>query len=164
MTRRAVRPVQRGFLPARSAPCARCPFRRESVPGYLGAGSPESFVDCVQRGDPLPCHLTVDYDDPSWKRRWSAQAVGSGEICSGSLVFMANRLQLSQTPGFPRAPADRVAVFGNAIEFVRHHREAAIRSWDDDDQDRGAQLQRKLIASAAVATGDPIVDFKNRRK
>lgn len=33
------------------------------MPGWLGAGSPESFLDCMQRDEPLPCHQTIDYDD-----------------------------------------------------------------------------------------------------
>jgi hypothetical protein len=47
--------------------------------------------------------------------------------------------------------------------YVRHHREAAVHSWDDDEQNDGAQMHRELIADAAKRIGQPIVDFKNRK-
>lgn len=143
-------------------PCSDCPFRRKSMPGWLGAGSPESFLDCIQRDEPLPCHQTIDYDDPAWLEKWTAQEGGS--MCAGALVFMANKLQRPKTRGFPTMPPDKDQVFANSLEFVRHHREASVRSWNDDDQNDGAKLQRELVRRGAEARGQPIVDFKNKAK
>jgi hypothetical protein len=143
-------------------PCNDCPFRRASMPGWLGAGSPESFLDCLQRDEPLPCHQTVDYEDPLWAEKWSAQEVGS--MCAGALVFMANKMQRPRSREFPTMPPDKVVVFANSVEFVRHHREAAVRSWEDVDQNEGAQLQRELVKRAAENAGSPIVDYKNKRR
>ena len=144
-------------------PCSNCPFRRESMPGWLGAGSPESFIDCIQRDEPLPCHPTIDYDDRHWLAKWMAQGDDTGSICAGSLIFMANKLQRPHDPAFPTMKADRETVFSNSIEFVRHHREAAVRSWDDEDQNDGAQLHRKMIADAAMRVDKPIIDFLHKR-
>ncbi len=148
------------YRPPTSKPCSDCPFRRASMPGWLGAGSPESFIDCMQRDEPLPCHQTIDYDDPAWLEKWSAQENGS--MCAGALIFMANRAQRPRAREFPTMPPDKVAVFSNSVEFVRHHREAAVRSWDDDEQNEGAQLHRELVKRAAVIGGHPIVDLKNK--
>lgn len=49
-------------------------------------------------------------------------------------------------------------------EFVRHHRESVICSWNDDDQNEGAQLHRELIKRAAKSLKQPIVDFKQKPK
>jgi len=132
------------------------------MPGWLGAGSPESFIDCMNRDEPLPCHQTIDYDDPDWLVKWSAQEDGS--MCAGALIFMANKMQRPRTRGFPTLPPDKVAVFSNTVEFVRHHREAGTHSWDDDAQNEGAKLQRELVRRGAEAAGQPIVDHKNKRR
>lgn len=148
------------YRPPTPKPCSDCPFRRASMPGWLGAGSPESFLDCLQRDEPLPCHQTIDYDDPRWLEKWNAQQGGS--MCGGALIFLANKLQHPRTRGFPTLPSDRVTVFSDSLEFVRHHREAPVHSWDDDGQNEGAQLQRELVRHAAEAAGRPIVDFGRR--
>lgn len=145
------------YRPPTKQPCSDCPFRRKAMPGWLGAGSPESFVDCMNRDEPLPCHQTIDYDDPAWLEKWSTQE--SGSMCAGALVFMANKLQRPKAPGFPTMPQDKINVFANTLEFVRYHREAGTHSWDDDAQNDGAQLQREIIRRGAESMGQPIVDF-----
>lgn len=150
------------YRPPTKQPCNSCPFRRKAMPGWLGAGSPESFLDCLQRDEPLPCHQTIDYDDPKWLEKWAAQETGS--MCAGALVFMANKAQRPRDREFPTMPQDKAEVFSNSLEFVRHHREAAVHSWDDVIQTDGAQLQRELVKRAAAASGQPIVDRKNKRE
>lgn len=149
------------YRPPVAKSCSACPFRREAMPGWLGAGSPESFIDCMQHDEPLPCHQTIDYDNPHWLVEWVHQKNGS--MCAGSLIFMANKLQRPHTPGFPTMPPDHENVFSNTVEFVRYHREAGVHSWDDDEQNEGAQMHRELIADAAKRIGQPIVDFKTRK-
>lgn len=141
------------YAPPVASPCSACPFRRKSMPGWLGAGSPESFLDCMQNDEPLPCHKTIDYDDPRWEEKWSAQQTGS--MCAGALIFMANKMQRPRTPGFPTLAPDQTNVFANSLEFVRHHREAAVHSWKDEEQSEGAQLQRELIKHAVEAQAKP---------
>src|SRR5271154_2443844 len=103
-------------------PCSQCPFRRKSMPGWLGNSSPEGFIDCIQRDEPLPCHQTIDYDDPRWLSKWIEQQ-GAGKMCAGALVFMANKVQRPHDREFPTMPKDPANVFSNSVEFVRHHRE-----------------------------------------
>ncbi len=150
------------YRPPTKQPCSDCPFRRKAMPGWLGAGSPESFLDCMQRDEPLPCHQTIDYGDPRWLDKWIAQE--NGPMCGGALIFMANKLQRSRDREFPTMPPDKTEVFSDSLEFVRHHREAAAHSWDDDAQNEGAQLQRELVRRAAAARGEPIVDRKRVSK
>lgn len=149
------------YRPPVAKPCSDCPFRRKAMPGWLGASSPEGFIDCMERDEPLPCHQTIDYDnDPDWLLRWVRQGEDTGNMCAGALIFMANKVQ--QHP-FQRMPKDHESVFSNTIEFVRYHREAGAHSWSEDGQSAGAQMRRELIADAAKRMGQPIVDFKNRK-
>jgi len=152
------------YRPPVAKPCSDCPFRRKAMPGWLGGSSPEGFIDCMQRDEPLPCHQTIDYDDnPHWLETWMKQGDDTGNICAGSLIFMANKIQRPHDRDFPTMEPDRENVFSNSVEFVRYHREAPVHSWDDAEQNEGAQLHRELIKRAAIAAGQPIVDFKDKR-
>lgn len=147
------------YRPPVAKPCSDCPFRRKAMPGWLGASSPEGFIDCMERDEPLPCHQTIDYDNnPHWLVEWMHQKTGN--MCAGALIFMANKVQ--QHP-FQRMSKDHENVFSNTIEFVRYHREAGVHSWDEDDQNDGAKMRRQLITDSAKRMGQPIVDFKARK-
>lgn len=140
-------------------PCSDCPFRRKSIPGWLGRSSPEGFLDCMQRNEPLPCHQTIDYEDPDWLVKWTEQGDDTGSMCAGALIFLANKLQRHP---FKKLPKDTELVFANSLEFVRHHRESPVRSWDDKDMTSAEYMHRKVIADAAEKMGQPIIDFKQR--
>ena len=46
----------------RTAPCAKCPFRRD-VPGFLMQERAEEIAEAITEGDAaFWCHQTVDYD------------------------------------------------------------------------------------------------------
>lgn len=147
------------FVDPVSQPCNNCPFRRKSMPGWLGAGSPESFIDCMQRDEPLPCHQTVDYDDEHWLAKWMLQRDSKMKMCAGALVFMRNKLQNNP---FAKVEKDHENIFSNSVEFVRHHREASTHSWKEEDQEPTAHMHRKIIAEAAEKMGKPIIDFAAR--
>jgi len=100
-------------------PCGDCPFRRVSTPNHLGASTPEEFVATALADVPMPCHLTIDYDDPEWKEKWLQGQ--EGKFCAGSLVFAANMCKLSRDPARPKLPADREKVFSWPAEFLKHH-------------------------------------------
>jgi hypothetical protein len=119
------------YRPALAQPCRECPFRRAAMPGWLGSGDPQSFVTAIQREQPLPCHLTVDYEDSRWETQWDRQEIGS--TCTGSLIMSANMCKIPRDRSFPRAPADRTAVFSHPLEFIQHHEAADVRSWDMPD-------------------------------
>src|SRR5258706_14268375 len=85
-------------------PCNECPFRRASMPGWLGAGTPQSFVIEISYEHPLPCHRTLDYSDPDWLAKWTDQKVG--RVCAGALILAANMSKRPRDPAFPRLPRD----------------------------------------------------------
>lgn len=118
-------------------PCSDCPFRRKSMPGWLGASAPERFIGSIMTELPLPCHQTIDYDgDPSWKEKWEAQEIGS--ICAGALILSANLCKMPRDREFPRMKSDREQVFATPNEFIDHHRKLGVGSWhglDDEFED-----------------------------
>ena len=124
------------------------------MPGWLGASSPEGFIDCINRDDLLPCHQTIDYADPSWKKKWIDQAIG--KACAGALIMSANMCKTPRDPSFPTMPRDRIAVFASPMEFIRHHRESLAQSWDDNDQSDEAKYLKKLFIRAAKEQGQPM--------
>lgn len=143
-------------------PCNDCPFRLKAMPGWLGAGAPESFIDCINRDEPLPCHQTVDYEDPDWKEKWMAQQ--TGKMCAGALILAANTGKMPRDRSFPRMEPDDTAVFASPIDFVRYHREARVHSWDDEDQSDETKFLRGVFADAAKRTGKPFNEPKKRRR
>lgn len=112
-------------------PCRACPYRKKSLPGWLGAASPEHFMLTTfgekpfetEAGTimmpvgpeyPMPCHLTIDYEDPEWKDFWEANwAHGerTGSLCAGAAVMFANRAKRPKYINLPKRPADRENVF-----------------------------------------------------
>ena len=98
-------------------PCRECPFRRESLPGYLGADNPRHFVALAMSDEQMPCHLTVDYESDDWRE----QAEQEGTQCSGRAIFLANQFKLTRNREVGRLPRDVVSVFQWPHEFLAHH-------------------------------------------
>lgn len=98
------------------SPCDQCPFRRKSIPGWLGADTPENFIETTMADYPMPCHSTVDYEDPGW-----FENLDEAQACAGALVFFANLCKLSRDPKRPKLPADHEWVFSRPEEFLEHH-------------------------------------------
>jgi hypothetical protein len=131
------------------------------MPGWLGASSPEGFVDCINQDDVLPCHQTIDYADPHWKDKWIAQSIGNA--CAGALVMAANMCKMPRDRDFPKMPRDAKTVFANPLDFVRHHRGNLAQSWNDDDQSDEAKYLRVLFERQAKKTGQPIRKSRQRK-
>lgn len=121
------------YRPPTPEPCKRCPFRLIALAGWLGDSSPEGFIECIQREDPLPCHSSIDYRRADWKEKWLAGKLG--KTCSGSLALMENMCKRPRDPAFPKLPegVDRSKVFPTAQAFIDHHRAGPSKSWDDNE-------------------------------
>ncbi len=127
-------------------PCPQCPFRRKSAPGWLGAATPEELMAAAINDYPLPCHMTLDYQDPDWKEKWEkdvrSNTDGTMHYCAGAAVFFANRFQRSRDPKRPRLPVDRDNVFSAPQEFIWHHASSPVKSWEfGDDHAEEARVQ-----------------------
>jgi hypothetical protein len=84
-------------------PCNECPFRRQSLKGWLGENNPVNFVVCAQIETPVQCH-----------KKWSMQ-------CAGRATMWANSAKVPRDPKLLRVEPNRTTVFSNIMEFMKHH-------------------------------------------
>lgn len=95
-------------------PCKECPFRRQSVPGWLGCNpngevaKAEEYIHIAHSDTTLPCHLNPQTD------------------CKGLRIY---RRHVHKIPRDPAAAAlvvntqtDTAEVFCTPAEFISHHR------------------------------------------
>lgn len=63
--------------------CAQCPFRRDSLPSYLGDYTAASITTSIWRNQPFYCHTKINYANPGW----ATVAQAKGKLCLGSMAF-----------------------------------------------------------------------------
>lgn len=109
-------------------PCGACPFRKKSAPGWLGDSTPEDFIATTLDDSLMPCHKTVDYDDPEWRDKM-IEMDSKVQHCAGARIFYKNQckmtrnvLQLYLEKHGAVKPVEKSAdVFLNRAEFLAHH-------------------------------------------
>lgn len=101
-------------------PCAQCPFRRDSLRGYLGASTTLEFLSMAEHEPRVPCHIHVDYEDEDWEDKLHLVP-----RCAGHAIYLRNRGKCPHDRGLAdmvRSVApDRDNVFGMHLEFLRYH-------------------------------------------
>lgn len=123
------------FRPVAKRPCAECPFRKKAPAGWLGAASPEEFASSLWHEDPLPCHSTIDYEDPAWHALWIQRRIGN--LCRGALEMAAKSGKLARDQVAQPRVIPSSAVFDRLRDFLDHHNAAPVKSWlfgKDDDE------------------------------
>lgn len=102
-------------------PCNYCPFVRTSAPGYLGAATPEEFLGSTQGEAHMPCHSSIDYEDPDWR-----ETLPDASHCAGSLIFLKNICQLPRDADLAEKRAqvepNHAEVFSRPDQFLDHHK------------------------------------------
>lgn len=106
--------------------CNACPFRRDSLAGWLGESShdPWDFLSSYNHGEtPLPCHKQVKWGQPD-----SQEQAANAKICRGSLIMMRNENKLPRDRAFSdqvlRIPKDKELIFEHHGKFMKHHRQS----------------------------------------
>lgn len=105
----------------RKTPCAECPWRRNSLRGWLGEDNPEDFYRAnITNEGAMPCHMQIDYEDPHWKETQLPDA----DLCAGSLIYFNNTNKRPRDPEIAQA-VDAVGtspqVFEWPDQFIGHH-------------------------------------------
>lgn len=127
-------------------PCNECPFRRESLPGWLGPWTPLDLLRSLSV-EPFPCHQTIpqgyqgDYNDDRLKG------------CAGAAIFLNNTLEMSRcrvTSEHQRQVRDvddsvTLSVFASKQEFIDHH----------DRDNLKANVDRRLSRAAVPEPEKP---------
>lgn len=105
--------------PPAKQPCNDCPWRRNSIRGWLGPHTAEEWVQMAHGDGQIACHQTIpegsDDDDPD---------LSTMTACAGATIFRANVCKSPRpTRGIPayQLPADRERVFSWNDEFIAHH-------------------------------------------
>jgi hypothetical protein len=94
-----------------TSPCSDCPFRRDSIPGWLGGNTAEDFVMLAQGDASYPCHTLRPKDAAGWQ-------------CAGLATFRANICKSPRDPDVLRTRPNKTLVFSWPLEFMNHHRDA----------------------------------------
>jgi hypothetical protein len=89
------------------SPCSDCPFRRDSIPGWLGQLNVDQWVQLAHGEGSADCHTQI-------------QGNGDGWSCAGLAIYRSNVAKSVHDPSALRLPADRVNVFSFG-EFKKHH-------------------------------------------
>ena len=97
-------------------PCKACPWRRESLKGYLGDSTPAEFLQQSEMELRMPCHIHVDYERNDWQHQ-----ARTAPQCAGRAIHFANRCKKPRDSDLLVLPADREEVFSNPQEFYDHH-------------------------------------------
>jgi hypothetical protein len=90
-----------------TSPCSDCPFRRDSVPGWLGSMSAQEWRDLAHGEGSADCHATKQADGSAW-------------ACAGLAIYRANVCKSVRDPKAMRLKPDTKTVFSFG-EFMKHH-------------------------------------------
>ncbi len=95
-----------------TSPCSDCPFRRDSLPGWLGGNTPLDFVRMAHSETSYRCHAKI------------------GPHCAGLAIFRANVLKELRDRDAFRLPPDKKKVFSGDNEFIEYHNKTLVR-WNN---------------------------------
>jgi hypothetical protein len=90
-----------------TSPCSDCPFRRDSIQGWLGELSVDDWIQLAHGEGQADCHTTK-------------QSNGAGWHCAGLAIYRANVCKSVHDPNAFRLPKDTEKVFSFG-EFKKHH-------------------------------------------
>jgi hypothetical protein len=101
------------------APCAQCPFRKDSEPVALGGSAPEVYIGQSIGSYLLPCHM--GYEKSIF---WRMRVVETPQ-CAGAAIYRTNN-GVGNLPGqlLLLPPSDEV--FGSHAEFLAHHKQIPL--------------------------------------
>lgn len=87
-------------------PCHDCPWRRESIKGWLGGAYVSEWIAEAHGEGSIPCHTI------------------SNQQCAGSAIYRANVCKSVRDSRVLYLPSDREIVFASPKEFTEHHKGA----------------------------------------
>lgn len=121
-------------------PCRECPFRKKSLPGYVGGHADVMEIHTIINADQkFPCHMEVtdikddllnalgeDEDDALGMSDEQAfhEATQEAGHCVGALIYMNQTCKKSRDPQISRLQVEAgksEEVFASPIDFLGHH-------------------------------------------
>lgn len=111
-------------------PCKNCPFRTDSLEGWLGNNRASEISNSLTVEDKtFPCHKTVDYDSQDDDEAFSGVLTNETQHCAGALIM----LEKMNKPNQMMRIAERLGlynrtklkmdspIFNNSKQFIIHH-------------------------------------------
>lgn len=141
-------------------PCHECPFRKKSLPGYVGGHDDAiEIFDLVSHDGKFPCHMQtnsimesleqdLDEDDvlaPTHEQLFQ-QAVEEAPFCTGALIFMNQTCKRSRDPEVRKLQDEAGTnpdVFSSPADFLKHHRSKEYVKRFGQPADAGKPAKRK---------------------
>lgn len=104
------------------ATCKECPFRKDSIKGYLGEASydPETFLEQLEFRQPIPCHMTVNWQSDNF-----VNEMRKAPACIGALQFMNNSCKLSRFKkimDLQDKAGKNNKIFMWSADFIKYHK------------------------------------------
>lgn len=100
-------------------PCNECPFRKDSIPGWLADYTPEQLHQVVMSENPFPCHRTHDHD-------LYFEETKDYPLCAGALRYMKQGGKIPRDPDLAKEVAkittDDCSNILTIAEFFKHHK------------------------------------------
>lgn len=100
-------------------PCNDCPWRKVSLPGWLGPMPAADWIRLASSDEPIACHTTIDADE-NGEGDWSNPRMRQ---CAGAARYRRNmgKLVRNETDASNFVEADREAIFTSPVQFMEHH-------------------------------------------
>ena len=118
-------------------PCSDCPFRRDSIPGWLGTLTVDDWVELAHGEGSADCHTTKQKKD------------GKGWACAGLAIYRANVAKAPRDPNAMRLKPDTTLVFSFG-EFRKHHSEGIVAKKKPVVVEKGPKTEAQIDAEIAL--------------
>lgn len=108
-------------------PCRECPFRKESLPGYLGGFTVAQVIQAAVNETDFICHTTREKD-------YDSQVQCAGRLLFASKVgksFRDRRLEKMRLAAQDEIGTEKIL---NYVEFREHHRDADLAATQIDPE------------------------------
>lgn len=107
-------------------PCNDCPFRKNSLAGWLADYTPMELHSIVMNELPFPCHLTHQEDLP-----WDKVGASNTPLCAGALRYMKKNAKSPRRKDLNDLVKEiTLSECDNILsvpEFFEHHKLAALK-------------------------------------
>ena len=117
------------------SPCSDCPWRRDSIPGWLGEMNVDEWLRLAHGEGKADCHTMKQSDSKGW-------------ACAGLAIYRANVAKSVHDQTALRLPPDRENVFSFG-EFKKHH-ESGVLSAPKAKNKPGPKTDEEIDAEIAT--------------
>ena len=110
-------------------PCDECPFRKNSLPGWLGPWEALGLHRYVMDSEkPFSCHMTIRDKVDLVSGEETTTSVENTELCVGSILYMNKGGKLARDPFLAeqqdRFEKDSTEDILSVKQFLEHHKDA----------------------------------------